>query len=84
MFKHTESSIKSFVRLPYKIFKKCYYLQKFYYSYFMFNLETEQERLNILKKYQILDTPADGAFDAITKLTLQLFNSSTFLFLLFL
>ena len=74
MFKHTESSIKSFVRLPYKIFKKCYYLQKFYYSYFMFNLETEQERLNILKKYQILDTPADGAFDAITKLTLQLFN----------
>lgn len=40
----------------------------------MFNLDYEQERLNILKKYHILDTPADGAFDSITKLAIQLFN----------
>ena len=40
----------------------------------MFDKTSEQERLNILKKYQILDTPTDSAFDRITKLTVQLFN----------
>ncbi len=40
----------------------------------MFDKTSEQERLNILNKYQILDTPADSAFDRITKLAVQLFN----------
>ncbi len=40
----------------------------------MFDKTSEQERLNILNKYQILDTPTDSAFDRITKLAIQLFN----------
>ncbi len=40
----------------------------------MFEKIFEQERLNILKKYQLLDTPSDDAFDRITKLAVQLFN----------
>lgn len=34
----------------------------------------EKERLKALKKYQILDTPADGNFDRITALASTLFN----------
>jgi len=34
--------------------------------------ENEQERINALRKYQILDTPPDGAFDNITALIAQL------------
>ncbi|WP_375559908.1 PAS domain-containing protein [Bernardetia sp. OM2101] len=40
----------------------------------MFDAYSEKERLNILKKYQIVDTPSDSAFDRITKLTAQIFN----------
>ena len=34
----------------------------------------EQERIQALRRYQILDTPADGAFDRITELAAQLFQ----------
>ncbi len=35
---------------------------------------TEQARLAALQRYQVLDTPADGAFDRITKLASKMFN----------
>ncbi|WP_338763082.1 PAS domain-containing protein [Bernardetia sp. ABR2-2B] len=41
----------------------------------MFDTYSEKERLNILKKYQIIDTPSDSAFDKITKFATQLFNA---------
>jgi GAF domain-containing protein len=34
----------------------------------------ESERLNVLRSYQILDTPPDGAFDHITQLAAQFFH----------
>ncbi|WP_291724901.1 PAS domain-containing protein [Bernardetia sp.] len=42
----------------------------------MFYVDTdyEQKRLSTLKKYQILDTPKDGAFDKITSLVADLFD----------
>jgi GAF domain-containing protein len=36
--------------------------------------EKEQHRINALRRYQILDTPAEGTFDRITSLASQLFN----------
>jgi signal transduction histidine kinase len=36
--------------------------------------EVEKERINSLKKYDILDTPPDGSFDRITKLAAKLLN----------
>lgn len=39
----------------------------------MTNLETE--RVNTLKRYNILDTPPDGSFDRITRLAALLFNT---------
>jgi PAS domain-containing protein len=40
----------------------------------MSDATSEQERLGILKKYQIVDTPTDSVFDRITKLATQIFN----------
>lgn len=40
----------------------------------MVNLKAEEKRLSTLKKYEILDTPADGNFDKITALTSKIFN----------
>ncbi len=40
----------------------------------MSDAESEKERLNILKKYQLLDSPTDSAFDRITKLATQIFD----------
>ncbi|MFD2518413.1 GAF domain-containing sensor histidine kinase [Salinimicrobium flavum] len=34
----------------------------------------EEERLAVLQKYEILDTPPDGSFDRITRLAAQLFD----------
>lgn len=34
----------------------------------------EKERIRVLQRYQIIDTPPDGAFDRITELAAQLFN----------
>lgn len=36
--------------------------------------EKEAERLNALRRYQILDTPPDGAFDRITSIAARLFK----------
>ncbi len=36
--------------------------------------EQERERLNVLRAYQILDTPPDGAFDHITQLAAQFYG----------
>lgn len=36
--------------------------------------QLERERLNALQRYQILDTPPDGAFDRVTALASQLLN----------
>jgi signal transduction histidine kinase len=36
------------------------------------SIDQEQERINVLRRYQILDTPPDGAFDRITELAAQL------------
>src|ERR1044071_5923318 len=36
--------------------------------------KSEQERLEALRRYQILDTPPDGAFDRVTALAAQLLN----------
>jgi GAF domain-containing protein len=36
--------------------------------------KNEKERIEVLKKYQILDTPPDGAFDKITALAAKVFN----------
>ena len=36
--------------------------------------QTENLRINSLKKYDILDTPPDGAFDKITALAAKIFN----------
>lgn len=38
------------------------------------NSSLEEERIKILKKYQILDTPPDGSFDILTKFAAQLLN----------
>jgi GAF domain-containing protein len=35
---------------------------------------TEVERMNAVERYEILDTPPDGAFDRITSLAARLFN----------
>lgn len=37
-------------------------------------LSEEAERIEVLKKYEILDTPPDGSFDRITKLAAQLLD----------
>jgi two-component system, sensor histidine kinase len=37
-------------------------------------IETEQERIMALRRYQILDTPPDGSFDRITSLASELLN----------
>jgi signal transduction histidine kinase len=37
-------------------------------------IENERARINALRRYQILDTPPEGAFDRITSLASQLFN----------
>lgn len=36
------------------------------------NTELEEERIEMLQKYEILNTPPDGSFDGITKLVAQL------------
>lgn len=36
--------------------------------------KNEQDRIHALRRYHILDTPPDGAFDKITALAAQLFN----------
>jgi GAF domain-containing protein len=36
--------------------------------------ELERERLNVLRAYQILDTPPDGAFDHVTQLAAQFYG----------
>lgn len=36
--------------------------------------QTEEERLNTLRTYEVLDTPPDGAFDRVTQLAAQLFD----------
>jgi GAF domain-containing protein len=36
--------------------------------------ENEQQRIEALRRYNILDTPPDGSFDRITKLAASLFN----------
>ncbi len=36
--------------------------------------KNETERLNALKRYEILDTPPDGSFDRITSLASKMFN----------
>lgn len=39
------------------------------------NTETyEQERIKALHRYNLLDTPADGSFDTLTKLATRIFN----------
>ncbi|MEC5325738.1 sensor histidine kinase [Aurantimonas sp. A3-2-R12] len=36
--------------------------------------EDEEQRLQVLRRYDILDTPPDGAFDRVTSLAARLFN----------
>lgn len=36
--------------------------------------EEEEQRLRVLRRYDILDTPPDGAFDRVTSLAASLFN----------
>lgn len=38
------------------------------------SIQKEKERIKTLKRYNILDTPADGSFDHITRLAAKLFN----------
>ncbi|MBP1155336.1 MULTISPECIES: GAF domain-containing hybrid sensor histidine kinase/response regulator [unclassified Paenibacillus] len=40
----------------------------------MIETEKEQDRLQALQRYQILDTPSEGSFDRITSLASQLLN----------
>ena len=37
--------------------------------------ERERERLEAVKRYAVLDTPAEGAFDRVTRLAAQLFDA---------
>ncbi|MBA3665063.1 MAG: GAF domain-containing protein [Bacteroidetes bacterium] len=40
----------------------------------MIKPNTEAQRLKALKKYEILDTPADGAYDRLVKIAAKMFN----------
>lgn len=39
-----------------------------------FSPEKEKERLNVLKKYEILDTPPDGSLNKMTEMASKIFN----------